>query len=366
MIAAAPVVAPLRAGPTSLSLAPPPPWTKRTAPKTAVRSPALSSRQPRFLNAEALSAPEPAALEQPEHLWENRSWDWKNGWSINYAVAGEGPPVLLVHGFGASLGQFRKNIPVLAEAGYKVYAVDLLGFGRSSKPKDLQFTMQVWAEQLVDFVKGVVQEENGGDGVVFVGNSLGSLAAIMANSVLPAKAIKGTVLLNCAAGMNNKAVKGDWRIQLAMPLFLLIDFILKSALGRALFENVRQPANIKGALQSIYSTAESVDEELVELFYQPSCEDGAVDVFISVYTGPDGGPSPLDVLPMVQGPLLVLWGEEDKLTPRDGPVGLAFAALPELRPATTFVALPNCGHCLHDDRPDLVHAELLPWLKALQ
>lgn len=83
--------------------------------------------------------------------------------------------------------------------------MDLLGFGGSSKPAELQFTMQVWAEQLVDFVGQVIQADAGPDvGVVMVGNSLGSLAAIMANSVLPAKAVRGTVLLNCAAGMNNK------------------------------------------------------------------------------------------------------------------------------------------------------------------
>lgn len=70
-----------------------------------------------------------------------------------------------------------------------------------------------------------------------------------------------------------------------MPLFLLIDFILKSAVGRTLFDNVRQPENIRGALQSLYSSADSVDQELVDLFYQPSCDEGAADVFISVYTG---------------------------------------------------------------------------------
>mmetsp|Transcript_22651 Transcript_22651/g.56875 ORF Transcript_22651/g.56875 Transcript_22651/m.56875 type:complete len:376 (-) Transcript_22651:594-1721(-) len=352
------------------------PSPRRAAHTLSARLPAQHRSRPAVRGTEQqerqtlrrlASAQEPvAAPEAAQQPWESREWEWKNGWRIKYAVAGEGPPLLLVHGFGASLGQFRKNIPVLADAGYKVYAVDLLGFGGSSKPAELQFTMQVWAEQLVDFVGQVIQADAGPDvGVVMVGNSLGSLAAIMANSVLPAKAVRGTVLLNCAAGMNNKAVKGDWRIQLAMPLFLLIDFILKSAVGRTLFDNVRQPENIRGALQSLYSSADSVDQELVDLFYQPSCDEGAADVFISVYTGPEGGPSPLDVLPALQGPLLVLWGEEDRLTPRDGPVGRAFEALPELRPATAFVPLPDCGHCLHDDRPDLVHAELLPWLAAL-
>lgn len=49
----------------------------------------------------------------------------------------DGPPILLIHGFGASVGHFRRNFPVLVGAGYRVYAVDLLGFGSSDKPKDV-------------------------------------------------------------------------------------------------------------------------------------------------------------------------------------------------------------------------------------
>ena len=41
-------------------------------------------------------------------------------------------------------------------------------------------------------------------GVVFIGNSIGSLASLMANAALPDEAVRGSVLLNCAAGMNNK------------------------------------------------------------------------------------------------------------------------------------------------------------------
>lgn len=48
------------------------------------------------------------------------------------------PPILLIHGFGASVGHFRKNIPTLVGEGYRVYAIDLLGFGASDKPTDVE------------------------------------------------------------------------------------------------------------------------------------------------------------------------------------------------------------------------------------
>lgn len=84
---------------------------------------------------------------------------------------------------------------------------------------------------------------------------------------------------------------GDWRIALARPLFILVDLVLKSPLGKVIFERVREKAILRGALEQIYSFKESVDEELVDLFHGPSCDEGAADVFISIYTG--AAPVPL-------------------------------------------------------------------------
>lgn len=70
---------------------------------------------------------------------------------------GTGRPLLLVHGFGASIGHWRKNIPVLAAGGYRVYAIDLLGFGSSDKPA-LNYTVELWQEQLKDFWTAHIQE----------------------------------------------------------------------------------------------------------------------------------------------------------------------------------------------------------------
>jgi pimeloyl-ACP methyl ester carboxylesterase len=67
----------------------------------------------------------------------------------------------------------------------------------------------------------------------------------------------------------------------------------------------------------------------------------------------------------VSAPLLVLWGDADTLTPLDSPVGQFFAALPAERRDTEFVLLEGAGHVPYDDRPDLVHAALLPWVRRV-
>ena len=70
------------------------------------------------------------------------TWIW-NGHKVQYAVQGVGRPLLLIHGFGASIGHWRKNIPALAEGGYRVFALDLLGFGGSDKAP-LNYTLELW------------------------------------------------------------------------------------------------------------------------------------------------------------------------------------------------------------------------------
>ncbi len=84
-----------------------------------------------------------------------KTWTWR-GWPICYQSQGEqGPPVILIHGFGASWGHWRKNIPVLA-ASCRCYAIDLLGFGGSAKPtpsKDVTYTFETSSQLIADFFR---------------------------------------------------------------------------------------------------------------------------------------------------------------------------------------------------------------------
>ncbi|MEL7333814.1 MAG: alpha/beta fold hydrolase, partial [Cyanobacteria bacterium J06560_2] len=99
--------------------------------------PPASSTNPSLLakatNASSSSTASPVAAPPQPYTGEKLTWDWR-GYDIKYVAYGEGPPIVLIHGFGASIGHWRKNIPVLAAAGHRVYALDLLGFGDSDKP----------------------------------------------------------------------------------------------------------------------------------------------------------------------------------------------------------------------------------------
>ena len=90
------------------------------------------------------------------------------------------PVILLVHGFGASTDHWRFNIPVISQ-NYEVHAIDLIGFGRSAKPSDLDYGGELWKEQIVAYVKERIKKPT-----VIIGNSLGGYAALAAGAIAAA------------------------------------------------------------------------------------------------------------------------------------------------------------------------------------
>lgn len=307
---------------------------------------------------------EPLPLEVNEIKTLCKTWVWR-GYNINYlSYPGHNndtcrPSLLLVHGFGASVAHWRRNIATLAQ-NYRVYAIDLLGFGASDKPEGFAYNMETWAELILDFVNQVIQRPT-----VLVGNSVGSLACVIAAADPSQTSIQGLVLLNCAGGMNNKAIVDDWRIKLLSPLLWLVDFLLsQKPIASSIFTRVKQRENLKNILLSVYGNKESVDEDLVDIIRTPADSEGALDAFVSIVTGPPG-PNPVQLIPKMTLPILVLWGDQDPFTPIDGPVGRYFSSLPSQKPNVSLFLLEGVGHCPHDDRPDLVHEKLLPWLSNL-
>lgn len=292
-----------------------------------------------------------------------KTWKW-NGYNINFIVQTsdsnpDSPPLLLVHGFGASVGHWRRNIGILAESN-TVYAIDLLGFGASDKPIGFDYTMETWAQLILDFLDEVVQRPT-----ILVGNSVGSLACVIAAADSSRGLVRGLVLLNCSGGMNNKAIVDDWRIKLLFPLLLLIDFLLKQKrIASVIFNRVKQRENLRNILQSVYGNKDSVDDDLIEIIHRPTNDEGALDAFVSIVTGPPG-PNPVSLIPNISMPVLILWGDNDPFTPIDGPVGKYFSSLPLKLSNVKLCMLEGVGHCPHDDRPELVHEKLIPWLAAL-
>ena len=294
-------------------------------------------------------------------------WQWR-GHAIYYVKAGvkqtEYPALLLVHGFGASTDHWRKNIDELRKY-FEVYAIDLLGFGRSAKPK-LEYSGDLWRDQLHDFITQVV-----GHKVAIVCNSLGGYASLCVASRYY-NAVAGVALLNSAGPFSeNKSSLEPESLQTEIqpPNFakqvqkIFGDFV-KWAFQQQftqflLFQYIRQPWVIRQTLEKVYLDKSAITDQLVEEIRRPSSDPGAFDVFCSVFSTRQGEKVD-ELLAKLASPLLLLWGEGDpwmNAKERSQKFRQYYPSLDE-----HFL---QAGHCPHDEVPQQVNSLLADWVFSI-
>ncbi|XP_021907995.1 pheophytinase, chloroplastic [Carica papaya] len=282
-------------------------------------------------------------------------WTWM-GHKIHYVVQGEGFPIVLVHGFGASAFHWRYNIPELAKH-YKVYAIDLLGFGWSDKAL-IEYDAMVWRDQLADFLKEIVKEP-----AVLVGNSLGGFTVLAAAVRLP-ELVAGVALLNSAGQFGDAIKESKESKETVLQRFVLkpLKEIFQRVVLGFLFWQTKQPSRIESVLKSVYINTSNVDDYLVESITRPAADPNAGEVYYRLMTRfmMNQSKYTLDsVLSKLSCPLLLLWGDLD---PWVGPAKAN--RIKEFYPNTSLVHL-QAGHCPHDEVPELVNRALVDWLSTL-
>ena len=287
------------------------------------------------------------SLDRVESILGNY-WQCR-GHSIYYVQAGEGklnkPPLLLIHGFGASTDHWRKNIAQLKE-NYQVWAIDLLGFGRSAKP-NLEYSGKLWQEQLHDFIKEVVKQP-----VVLAGNSLGGYAALCVAAKC-SDATSGLVLIN-SAGPFSDTTPSKPNITRKIT-----SWVLKQPwVTYLLFQRLRRPAVIRKTLEKLYVDKTAITDQLVEDIYRPSCDKGAAQVFASVFKSPQG--EKVDrLLQQLKCPLLMIWGEADPWIN----VKEKGSKFRQYYPELTEYYL-EAGHCPHDEVPEKFNSLIHGWVEG--
>jgi pimeloyl-ACP methyl ester carboxylesterase len=294
-----------------------------------------------------------------QKVGNQRDWVWR-GWQTRYtyqrcsdrANLGNSAPVLLLHGFGASIGHWQHNLEFLA-THHTVYGLDLVGWGGSRKP-DIKYDIDLWVDQVYDFWQAFV-----GQPMILVGNSIGSLVALVAAARHPEMAASLVMVslpdLSAEQEMIPKplqpVVNGIKRIILNPPFL------------HTLFRIVSQPKVARNWAKIAYANADRVTDDLVDLFLTPAQEQEAPAAFVKIMQGMTSSnfsPNIRKLLPEMKIPMLLLWGCEDRMIPP----GTA-AVLVKLNPRLELVNLEAAGHCAHDEVPDIVNEKIRTWLDAL-
>ena len=310
-------------------------------------------------------------------------WTWR-GFSVSYRciqASRNGSPsrraVLCIHGFGASQGHWRHNLQALSRSA-SVYAIDLLGFGNSSKPLSclegeplvpggVRYGFDLWAEQIRDFCLEVIAAAgdgsgNGGGGVELqlIGNSIGGVVALNATRLLQASGHppRQVILIDCAQReLDLKRLDTQpWSARLGRPLLMAL--VRQRWLINSLFQVLARPAFVRGVLRQAYPSGGNVDHELINLLVTPSQQPGATESFRGFVNLFNDWLAP-QLLEQLQVPVRMLWGGADPWEP----VAEAQRWQQNHPCIQELQVLEGLGHCPHDEAPEQVNPILLSWLE---
>jgi pimeloyl-ACP methyl ester carboxylesterase len=262
-----------------------------------------------------------------------------DGLPIRYLTAGEGPPLVLLHGAGDNALDWRWVMPTLA-ATHRVYAPDLPGSPNSARPA-ADYSPAFFERFVAGFLKVL---EIGP--ATFVGNSLGGLIALRLALSEPAR-VTALVLVD-SAGLGRSvnpaftSVNVPGLSEAAMPLWRTPIGAYQRAWGRTAL---------------LFAHPASAPREWVEEQRRLTRSPGYLEAHMTVLralVSPLGQREVLvDCLPSLKIPTLVVWGARDRVFP-ESQARVAAARLPE----GSLAIVPDCGHMPHVERPDRFLAAL--------
>lgn len=284
-----------------------------------------------------------------------KTWQWQ-GFNIGYQSYGDtGEAIVFIHGFGASSGHWRHNLPFLAE-NYRCYAIDLLGFGASAKPtpgQPLDYTFETWSKQVADFCREVVKTP-----VYLIGNSIGCVVT-MQTAVDNPDLVLGIAALNCSLRLLHDRKRESLSWYRNMGATMMQKVLTNRNIGNFFYQQIAKPKVIKNLLSQAYQNKEAITDELIDLIYQPSQDKGAGDVFLA-FTGYSQGALPEDLLPILPCYITFFWGTNDPWESIE--LGRELAHYPMVK---DFIELEGLGHCPQDEAPEIVNPLLQQWLETI-
>jgi pimeloyl-ACP methyl ester carboxylesterase len=274
---------------------------------------------------------------------ELRTYRWRGG-DLAYAVAGEGEPLLLVHGIyaGASSLEFRKNFGELSRS-FRVYALDLLGCGLSGRPRR-RYAPQDVTSQVEDFAR----EEIGG-AAHLVASSLSGALAIPA--LVRSPRLFKKVVLVCPTGYGSLGRPSGYLGDAIYALFLAPIF------GDALYHAFVSRRAVRYYLRNMaYHDRRFVTEDVVEGYYRTSHQRGAKYLPAAFVSG-KLNLGVAEYWPRVPHRALVCWGKEARTTPVSE-VGAFVRRNPRSEPRV----FEDAALLPHDERAETFNREVRKFL----
>jgi len=254
-----------------------------------------------------------------------------DGVRVHYQEAGDphAPALVLIHGFASSTLVWSKVFLRLASAGFRVIAIDMLGFGYSGKPRNGEYTIAGQAGILVGLLDRLKIQR-----ATLVGSSYGGAVAVTCALDYPQRVSK---LVLIGTVNNNRPLNYKLMRVFSSPVFG--DVVSPLLIGSRRL--------LRRRMKRVYDRHEWVlDERRVDARHLPLRASGTQRAIIRTVRGWDAERISREAH-LIKQPTLLLWGENDSEIPlADG------ERLHEQIPGSRLIVFLNCGHIPHEEYPE--------------
>jgi pimeloyl-ACP methyl ester carboxylesterase len=269
---------------------------------------------------------------------------------LHYVEAGEGPLVVLLHGFPQFWYMWRFQIPALAEAGFRVVVPDMRGYNLSDKPpKVSDYHVELLARDAERLIR-VCGEET----ATVVGHDWGAMVGWMAAMLHPGRVGRlGILNLPHPHRFARGLLRPRQLLRSSYMFFFQVPRLPEAVLSASNFASLRYALRNEPVRPGTFSPEDI--ERYVEALARPGALDAALNYYRALFRR-----NPFEsrgMLRRIEAPVLVIWGEKDSL------LGAELAEpdrywVPDLQ----MERLPDAGHFVAEDRPEKVNALLLDFM----
>ncbi|WP_266077256.1 alpha/beta fold hydrolase [Haladaptatus caseinilyticus] len=281
-----------------------------------------------------------------------------NGVRLHYVEAGDGPLVVLLHGFPEFWYSWRDQIPALADAGYHVVAPDLRGYNASEKPRGVGAYR---LDELVGDVVGLIDQFDAEEAHV-VGHDWGGAIAWEVASRHPDR-VERLAILNAPHPDRFRDVLRTPE-QLRRSWYM---FFFQLPWLPELFLSARDYTTIEEIFRDGTENPDAFGESEVQRYVEAAAQPGALTGAINYYRALFRERVPQELRTVVSGsrddsdvsvPTLLIWGEEDTALGIELTEGLE-RWVPDIR----VERLPDASHWVQNDEPERVNELLVEFFE---
>lgn len=279
-------------------------------------------------------------------LIEQGIWHWR-GYSIYYQVAGQGQPLIFIHGLEAGLSsrQWERNMLAFSRH-YRCYRLDLLGYGLSERPK-LRYRSRLWTELIHDFTVMVMEAdpESHPPHIVAAGSSVSFVLALAAQRP---EQFDNLILLNPLGLISHSSPPGIFRR-------LTYRFLANTRTGGWVTSLLLSDLATRLRVQGLYANAAQAAPEAVQQYMYNARTPNSKYGILAMMTGMANisvGP----LLPKITNPTLILLGSEAGLPVEEG------QEFEDRMPNARLAILPHAGILANEEAADEFNRRVIDFL----